>query len=184
MLAPSCLQLPFLLAGISTRPQQHQDMLLRMAAQCWEYMATTPGSSVGRSSEQEFATTYSFLRPTASNTDAEPGAAVDVAAPNGASSNGSSSSSSSSATADPDRKLLLRFALMLMLYQPSTARGPANPLAAAQASAARSAAGPQAMDVDAAAAAAVAGLSAGMSRRDVAAVEGKAPPAGGMWCCG
>lgn len=119
-----------------------------MAAQCLEHMAT-PGRV--SQSEQEFAAPYPFLRR---------GGAAEGAADGGASA---------------DRRLLLQFALRLMLYQPASTKGPSNPLAAAQAAAR----GPQPMDVDAAAPAAPPGMSAA----DVAAVEGKAPPAGAYLPC-
>ncbi|EFN52702.1 hypothetical protein CHLNCDRAFT_138705 [Chlorella variabilis] len=152
--------LPALLNGISSCPQQHQDMLLRMAAQCWEHMAVT-GNSFARGSEKDFAAAYPFLQ------QPSPSEAGPAEAGRG------------SGTAAADRRLVLRFALLLMLYQPTSAKGPANPLAAAQAAAGGggSSNGPQPMDVDAAAAA-VAGLPPGMSRQDVAAVEGKAAPTG------
>ena len=123
-------------------------------------MAVT-GNSFARGSEKDFAAAYPFLQ------QPSPSEAGPAEAGRG------------SGTAAADRRLVLRFALLLMLYQPASAKGPANPLAAAQAAAGGggSSNGPQPMDVDAAAAA-VAGLPPGMSRQDVAAVEGKAAPTG------
>jgi hypothetical protein len=141
--------------------------------QCWEHMASG-GAATVRNKEHEFAAAYPFLQSPANkavagiNDEAEEGdSAAEVAAVGGA------------ATAAADRKLLLRFAQLLMLYQPPSAKGPANPLAAAQHAAAGGGGGrPQPMDVDGGAAPASAGLPPGMSRQDVAVVEGKAPPTG------
>lgn len=73
-----------------------------------------------------------------------------------------------------DRQLLLSFGLKLVLYQPPTTKGPSSALQAAQQA-------QQAMEVDGGAAAAAPEAPpppAGMSRADVAAVEGMQPPAG------
>ena len=139
-------------------------------AQCLEHLAGGVSSSYG--SEQPFAARYPFLQ-----------------APDGGGGEGEGGGEGAgAATASADRALLLQFALRLMLYQPSSAKGPSNPLAAAQARAAAAAGrgGAQPMDVDssaaaaggAAAAGAPAGPPPGMSRQDVAAVEGKAAPTG------
>ncbi|PSC71704.1 proteasome-associated ECM29-like protein [Micractinium conductrix] len=169
-------ELPTMLTGLSTRPAQHQDMLLRLAAQCWEHMAASTGAPPW-GSEAAFAARFSFL---ARAGEASSGASVDAGA------------AAPSPTAAADRALVLRFASRLMLYQPPSFKGPSNPLAAAQAAAAggngsgAGAGGAQPMEIDAAgggaaaAAAPLPGVPAGMSRQDVAAVEGKAPPAGQM----
>ena len=138
------------------RPAQHRDMLLRMAVQCLEHMAA-PGNT---GSEHEFAARYPFMQQPGSG-----GAEVSSEA---------GSDGAAAATAAADRALLLQFAQRLMLYQPATTKGPSNPLAAAAAAVA--AAAPQPMDVDGAAA--LPPPPPGMSRQDVAAVEGKAASSG------
>lgn len=189
--------------------------------QCWEHLSAPGNAASTFGSETQFAARFPFLpAPPASAPMA--GAAAAGAAPDASESNGSShaeaaapseaaaealagaqqagaGASAASPTAAADRQLLLRFALALMLYQPPSAKGPANPLAAAQAAAAGGASGgrgPAPMEVDASpapggagaaqgapvaagTAGPPAGVPAGMSQQEVAAVEGKALPAGG-----
>ncbi|GAB4815511.1 hypothetical protein N2152v2_002557 [Parachlorella kessleri] len=72
----------------------------------------------------------------------------------------------------PDRQALLSFGLKLMLYQPPFVRGPSSALAAAQQ--AQQVQQPQPMEVDGGPAGPA--VPAGLSRADVAAVEGKQAP--------
>lgn len=123
--------------------------------QCLEHMAAGAGSSA-TGSEQQFAAAYPFLQQQG---EGEAGAA-----------GGQGAGLEGAATAAADRRLLLHFALQLMLYQSPSSKGPSNPLQAGR--------GPAPMDVDAPAA----GPPPGMSRADVAAVEGKQAPAGGAGC--
>jgi hypothetical protein len=140
------------------------------------------GNSFAYGTEQQFAAAYPFLQQPAAAAAAEAPAAASEDA--GTAAAAAAERAAGSTTAAADRQLLLRFALALMLYQPTAVRGPSNPLAAAHAAAATAAAGggPQPMEVDTssavAAAAALAGVPPGMSRQDVAAVEGKASPTG------
>lgn len=198
--------------------------------QCWEHLSAPGNVASTFGSEAQFAARFPFLPDPPASAPTAGAAAANGAAPGTGASGGSGQAEAGepgepaggaaaagtgqaganygagagpvSATAAADRALLLRFALMLMLYQPPSAKGPSNPLAAAQAAAAGGGSagrGPTPMEVDAApgpggqgttagaapaaAAAAVAslqaGVPAGMSRLDVAAVEGKAPPSGG-----
>ena len=144
------------------------------------------GNSFAYGTEQQFAAAYPFLQQPAAA--AAPAAATEDAGTAAAAATAAEPAVDSAAAA-ADRQLLLRFALALMLYHPTSVRAPSNPLAAAHAAAAAAAegggssGGPQPMDVDtssaaAAAAAALAGVPPGMSKQDVAAVEGKSPPAG------
>ncbi len=212
------LQLPTLLTGLSNCPAQHQQMLLRMAAQvrlvqggvsqaggrlalgnrfcrwfqpshvhtfsmfcltvfpslqlclspavslpqCLEHMATGAASSPA-GSEQQFASAYSFLQQEQQQNGEGAAAGGE---PEAAAGGAAALAPAGTTTAAADRRLVLRFALQLMLYQPPSAKGPSNPLQAGR--------GPAPMEVDAPAA----GPPAGMSRADVAAVEGKQAPAG------
>ena len=123
-------------------------------------------------SEQQFAAAYPFLQQ-AQQRDEVAGAAADEqgAAAGGEGAAAPAANTAAAATAAADRRLILRFALQLMLYQPPSAKGPSNPLQAGR--------GPAPMEVDAPAA----GPPAGMSRTDVAAVEGKQAPAGAARAC-
>ncbi|PRW21127.1 proteasome-associated ECM29-like protein isoform X1 [Chlorella sorokiniana] len=163
-------QLATLLAGLSTRPAQHQAMLLRMAAQCLEHMASGAASSAS-GSEQQFAAAYPFLQQPQQQQQqqqAGEGEAAGGERPPAleVGSTAAPAAAAAAATAAADRRLILQFALQLMLYQPPSAKGPSNPLQAGRE--------PAPMEVDAPAA----GPPAGMSRADVAAVEGKQAPAG------
>jgi len=142
-------QVGALLHGISTRPDAHQQMLLRLAVRGLEHMAAQ-GNAFAMGGPDDFAARFSLLR------DDDSSSGTTIAAP----------------TAADDRRIFLHFAQRLMLYQPPSLKQHGSALAAAQAQMMHSVRS-DAMEVDGPV---LPPLPPGLSRRDVAAVEGKSPP--------
>ncbi|GLI60137.1 hypothetical protein VaNZ11_002209, partial [Volvox africanus] len=166
--------LPILLPGLSKRPVDHQNILLRILGASLEHQPPPPISGGGLIPG---LTTPSSPPTMVGETAVTAAAAVEQGATSPAAAEGTVSAAEAALRAkypylmdNADRTLFLSYGLKVMLYVPRTSRAPATPLAAGQAAAAAAAGGVGQ------AGAAAAPPPPGLSTADVKHLEAKGAP--------